>query len=182
VVRKPRKRNNPASQHHPIVMTILVMGVSGSGKSTLAKALAARLGGRYLEADDFHPQSNKEKMASGRSLDDADRMPWLHAIRGALAARCDDLTPTVLACSALKEKFRDILREGDPDLRVVFLEGDREVIRQRLEARQDHFMPSSLVDPQFEVLEPPCDAARVPVNLATDAQIAFVLHDFGLER
>ena len=163
-------------------MTILVMGVSGSGKSTLAKTLAARLGGHFLEADDFHPRANKEKMASGRSLDDEDRLPWLHAIRGALAARKDDFTPVVLACSALKEKFREILREGDPELKVVFLEGDKETIRARLEARQDHFMPSCLVDAQFEVLEPPADAARVPVDATTAAQIAIVLHGFGLER
>ncbi len=163
-------------------MTILVMGVSGSGKSTLAKMLAARLDGSFLEADDFHPRANKEKMASGQSLDDADRLPWLHAIRGALAARRDDFTPTVLACSALKERFREILREGDPDLKVVFLDGGRDAIRARLEARQDHFMPACLVDQQFDVLEPPADAACVPVDAPTDAQIAIVLHDFGLER
>lgn len=163
-------------------MTILVMGASGSGKSTLAKALAARLGGNFLEADDFHPTANKEKMAGGTSLEDDDRMPWLLAISKALAELADDVAPTVLACSALKQKFRDMLREGDPDLKVVYLQADAELLRQRLENRGDHFMPSSLVNPQLEVLEPPEEAAVVPSDATTDAQIAIVLHEFGLER
>jgi gluconokinase len=163
-------------------MTILVMGVSGSGKSTLAKALSARLDGHFIEADDFHPAANKEKMARGQSLDDTDRLPWIESLRDAIAGCKDDARTTVLACSALKEKFRDILRQGDPSFKIVFLQGDKETIEARLAARKDHFMPPVLVDAQLRALEVPADASIVPVNAETHAQVAMVLHDFGLER
>jgi gluconokinase len=162
-------------------MTILVMGASGSGKSTVAKALAARLDGHFIEADDFHPPANKEKMAAGVSLDDADREPWIDSIREHLRQRREGTQINVLACSALKEKFRDRLRDGDPALRIIHLEGDATLLRERLEKRHDHFMPASLVEPQLSALEPPADAIVIPASAELDAQLAMIGHALGLE-
>lgn len=162
-------------------MTILVMGASGSGKSTVAKALAARLDGHFIEADDFHPPANKEKMAAGVSLDDSDREPWIERIREHLQERREAAEINVLACSALKEKFRDRLRDGDPALKIIHLEAGEELLRERLENRRDHFMPPSLVGPQLSALEPPADAVVIPADAALDAQLAMIGHALGLE-
>jgi gluconokinase len=162
-------------------MTILVMGASGSGKSTVAKALAARLDGHFIEADDFHPPANKEKMASGVSLEDSDREPWIESIREELQKRREDTEINVLACSALREKFRERLRGGDPAMKIIYLEGDANLLRERLENRHDHFMPASLVEPQLSALEPPADAIVIPAAAELDAQLAMIGHALGLE-
>ncbi|MFM7182343.1 MAG: gluconokinase [Verrucomicrobiales bacterium] len=162
-------------------MTILVMGASGSGKSTVAKALAARLDGHFIEADDFHPPANKEKMTAGISLEDSDRGPWIESIRQELQQRRYGAEINILACSALKEKLRERLRGGDPGLKIIFLEADADLLRERLEKRHDHFMPASLVEPQLSALEPPKDAIAIPASAALDAQIAMIGHALGLE-
>lgn len=162
-------------------MTILVMGASGSGKSTVAKALAARLDGHFIEADDFHSPANKNKMASGVSLDDADREPWIESIREHLQQRREGAQINVLACSALREKFRERLRGGDPALKIIYLEAEGDLLRKRLENRHDHFMPSSLVEPQLSALEPPADAIVIPAMAELDAQLAMIGHALGLE-
>ncbi len=131
------------------------MGVCGCGKSSVAAALAELLSYSFLEADNFHPPSNVCKMRSGTPLTDEDRAPWLAAIATALRAARGAGRPCVLACSALKARYREALRQGDPGLRVVHLHPPREAVAARLAARMGHFMPPSLLDSQLAILEPP---------------------------
>ena len=126
------------------------MGVSGSGKSTVGAALAQRLGVPFGDADDFHPQANITKMTAGHALDDEDRGPWLRAIGEWLGAHLDG---GVMTCSALKRDYRDQLRRHCPEVEFVHLYGERAVIARRQATRPGHFMPSSLLDSQFETLE-----------------------------
>jgi carbohydrate kinase (thermoresistant glucokinase family) len=132
---------------------IVVMGVSGSGKSTVAAALAAVLGGTFLDADDLHPPANIAKMASGTPLDDDDRMPWLAAVGRAGVAASTPQAPAVVACSALAVRYRDALRSADPECFFVHLDGSPELLATRLTARADHFMPPALLASQLAVLE-----------------------------
>jgi gluconokinase len=143
---------------------ILVMGVSGCGKSTVGKALATALGWVFLDADDFHPPENVAKMASGIALTDADRGPWLKAIAGKLGELRADGRSFVLACSALKESYREELTRAAPGLLVVLLDGNPELIRERLLARKSHFMPPALLDSQFAALEVPACAIRLDIG------------------
>lgn len=133
-------------------MLLVVMGVTGCGKSTAGRALAERLGVPFADADDFHSPANVAKMTAGAPLTDADRVPWLHAIGAWLAEHRD--TGAVATCSALRRHYRDLLRERAPDAFFVHLHGDRETARERVSGRRGHFMPSSLVDSQFDTLEP----------------------------
>ena len=158
-------------------MTILVMGVSGSGKSTLARGLSGDLGWAMLEADDFHPAANKAKMAAGIPLDDSDRTPWLAALAAAIRGHAGRSEPVVLACSALKEAYRETLRSGDPDLLVVWVHGTREMLAQRMAERSGHFMPLALLDSQLATLEHPCGAVRVDSALSTAGQLAALRAD-----
>lgn len=133
------------------------MGVSGVGKTTVAQALSARLGGTFLDADDFHPPDNKRKMAQGIPLDDADRQGWLAALNHALR-RCSqaDAPPVFLACSALKRAHRARLCQDLPGrCTFVYLQAPYEAVRARLAARTGHFMPPSLLESQFAALEEP---------------------------
>jgi gluconokinase len=142
---------------------VVVMGVTGSGKSTVGEALAHRLGVPYADADDFHSAANVAKMRSGVPLDDADREPWLRAIGRWLGERQDG----VVTCSALKRAYRDILREEAPDVTFLHLHGDKETVRQRVAGRDGHFMPESLVQSQFDALEPlQADERGIVVDLA----------------
>ncbi|MFD4196553.1 gluconokinase [Amycolatopsis thermoflava] len=130
---------------------IVVMGVAGSGKTTVGSALAERLGVEYAEADAFHPPANIAKMSSGHPLDDDDRWPWLHAI----AAWISDHQSTggVVSSSALKRRYRDVLRTGG-DVWFLHLDGPRDVLAERMQGRTGHFMPVSLLDSQLADLEP----------------------------
>ncbi len=162
-------------------MVVVLMGVSGSGKTTIGKELAALLGWAFVEGDDFHPAANVEKMAAGTALDDADRRPWLRALRGRLAEACGRGEPVVLACSALKQGHRDQLEQGCPGrVRFVYLTASEELIRQRLEAREGHFMDPALIHSQFETLEPPADAVRVDVAPAPAAVAADIRRRLGV--
>jgi gluconokinase len=134
---------------------LVVMGVSGCGKSTIAAMLAHRLHWIYEDGDWFHPQSNIEKMHHGEPLDDADRWPWLHAIADWIDATRLSGRHGVVACSALKRAYRDILVGARRDVRIIYLKGDRDLIARRIAARADHFMPPGLLDSQFEALEEP---------------------------
>jgi gluconokinase len=149
------------------IAVLVVMGVSGSGKSTIASMLAHRLGWIYEDGDWLHPKSNIDKMHHGEPLTDADRGPWLHAIADWIDATRRSGSHGVVACSALKRAYRDILIDGRPDVRLVFLQGDRDLIAQRIAARADHFMPPRLLDSQFEALEPPqADERPIVVSVA----------------
>lgn len=130
-------------------MHIVVMGVSGCGKSTIGHDLAARLGIEYKDGDELHPKENIDKMSSGIPLTDEDRAPWLTLVGNWLHER----TAGVIACSALKRSYRDIIREAAPDTFFVHLHGSYDVHLSRVNCREGHFMPSSLLDSQMETLE-----------------------------
>lgn len=143
---------------------IYIMGVSGSGKTTIGKKLSAAVGIPFFDGDDYHPDSNKEKMKAGHPLDDDDRKEWLISLHG-LAKRESKRSGAIIACSALKERYRALLAK---DITVpvfwVFLQGDYELISQRMKSRKDHYMPESLLQSQFETLEAPANAIMVDVN------------------
>ncbi|GIG56309.1 gluconokinase [Longispora fulva] len=134
---------------------LLVMGVSGSGKTTVGAMLAGRLRWRYAEADDFHPAANVARMAAGEPLTDTDRWPWLEAIAAWMDARRAAGEPAVVTCSALKRSYRDLLRAGRPQVALVYLRGNHDLIAARLLARHGHFFPDKLLASQFADLEEP---------------------------
>ncbi|MEY9210909.1 gluconokinase [Thermobifida halotolerans] len=134
-------------------MHFVFMGVSGSGKSTVARGAAQRLGLPFADADDFHPETNIAKMSSGVPLTDADRLPWLGSLAAWLGERERNGESSVMACSALRRSYRDILRGGAPGVFFVHLHGSRDLILERLRGRSGHFMPSELLDSQLAVLE-----------------------------
>ena len=131
---------------------VVIMGGTGSGKTTIGRLLAARLGVPYAEADAFHPPANVAKMAAGHPLDDTDREPWLAAIADWIKANAE--TGGVVSCSALKIRYRQLLQAADPAVWFLHLEIDRETVTRRVAARTGHFMPASLVESQFQALEP----------------------------
>jgi gluconokinase/shikimate kinase len=132
---------------------LVLMGVSGAGKSSVAALLAGRLGWPFAEGDDMHPQANIEKMAAGHPLDDADRWPWLERVAGWIRQRLAAGQGGIVTCSALKRRYRDVLR--GPGVLFVHLTSTKEEIAARLVARHGHFMPAALLDSQFAALEPP---------------------------
>jgi gluconokinase len=148
---------------------IVVMGVSGAGKSTVGALLAERLGWPFEDGDAFHPPANVEKMRAGTPLTDEDRGPWLRAIVARIAAARGHGAGVVIACSALKRAYRDVLRDGQPDVRFLHLTGEPALIMARQAARQGHYMPASLVASQFATLEPPDTEADV-IDLEVEAE------------
>jgi len=150
-------------------MVVVLMGVAGSGKTTVGRLLAAELGWKFYDADDFHPAANVEKMARGVALDDADREPWLETLRDLVRDCLARGESAVLACSALKESYRRHLLVGE-GVRLVYLKGDYELISQRLKERRGHYMKPQLLDSQFAALEEPgreshFDAAAPPAEI-----------------
>ncbi|MGB9989192.1 gluconokinase [Pseudoduganella rhizocola] len=129
------------------------MGVSGCGKSTIGTALAATLAVPFLEGDAFHPESNVAKMSAGIPLDDQDRAGWLRALAAEIRGAREQGKGLVLSCSALKRRYRDLLREADPALQFVHLSGPRGLIAARMQQRVDHYMPPALLDSQLDILE-----------------------------
>jgi gluconokinase len=138
-----------------VVTIAVLMGVSGSGKTTIARGVAAREGWRLVEGDSFHPPANVAKMHAGTPLTDEDRWPWLRAIAHEIDAMRARGEPAVVACSALKRAYRDILIGARQDVALVYLQGSRQLIAARLAARTGHFMPPTLLDSQFATLEEP---------------------------
>ena len=156
--------NPKASANNP--HAVVVMGVSGSGKSTIAAMLAQRLHWVYEDADWFHPKSNIEKMHHGEPLNDEDRWPWLRGIAEWIDATRRAGGHGVVACSALKRVYRDILIGDRPDVRLVFLKGNRDLVARRIAARADHFMPTTLLESQFAALqEPQADEHPITVSI-----------------
>lgn len=132
----------------------VVMGVSGCGKSEIARGLAARFGLPHVEGDGDHPPENIRKMANGIPLDDSDRSGWLQLLQQRIAHAATNDASLVLSCSALKRRYRDVLRAHDPALHFLHLQGERDLIASRMQARENHFMPVALLDSQFRDLEP----------------------------
>ena len=156
---------------------LIVMGVSGSGKSTIGRALADALDLEFVDGDDLHPRANKEKMAAGHPLDDQDRAPWLEIIAERIGAELADGKPIVVACSALKRRYRDQLISHAPSVVFVHLEGRRDIVAERQSHRDHEYMPNSLLDSQYATLEPlEPDERAIVVDLAQtpDDMVRFV--------
>ena len=151
-----------AADTRPIALVL--MGVTGSGKTTIGEMLAADVGWVFLDGDDFHPPANVEKMARGVPLDDEDRGPWLEDLAGLLGEQLDAGKSCILACSALKQTYRDILSAGRPAVRFAHLHAEATVIAARLAERVHRYMPPSLLRSQFETLEIPNDAIVVDIT------------------
>lgn len=143
------------------------MGVTGAGKTTVGNMLAGQMAWTFVDADSFHSAANVDKMRRGIPLDDADRAPWLQAMRDAISQWIQDRGNVVLACSALKRSYRDELRVG-PEVRVVYLKGSKELISSRLRQRHGHFAGESILAGQFADLEEPTDAIVVDVGLSPE--------------
>jgi gluconokinase len=162
-------------------MVLVLMGVSGSGKTTVGKILAEQLGWSFVEADDYHPAANVEKMRRGTPLTDSDRRPWLDALRQRVDAACDRSENVVLACSALKHSYQDYLERDDPAcVLYVHLKGSEELIRKRLAARKGHFMNPTLLHSQFEIMEPPADAIEVDITPGPEVIAVEIRRKLGL--
>jgi gluconokinase len=149
----------------------VVMGVSGAGKTAIGGALATELGWRFIDADDYHPEANVAKMAAGQPLDDTDRWPWLDRLNSVLKEE----KQAVLACSALKERYRARLAEGISRIEWIYLKGDFHLIRSRLLQRQHRYMPGSLLESQFTALEPPPRAITVDVSADVSTCVGEIL-------
>lgn len=163
-------------------MVVLLMGVSGAGKSTVGKLLAAQLGWEFADGDDYHSAANIEKMRNGIPLTDADRVPWLVSLRVLIAGWIAAQKNGVLACSALKQEYRDRLVVG-PEVRVVYLKADRALLRERLLLRRGHYMKAEMLDSQVTTLEEPCDALVVDAGRpAEDIVREIRAHGFTSDR
>jgi len=158
---------SPAQEPEHRSPLVVVTGVSGVGKTTVAGMLAERLGVAFADADEFHPPANIDKMSHGIALDDDDRWPWLDAIGTWLSERSG--SGAVVTCSALRRAYRDALRAQAPSAWFLYLEGDPELVRERLAHRPHHFMPAALLDSQLATLEPPDEHERAVVEAAAQA-------------
>ncbi len=159
------------------VLVFILMGVTGSGKTTIGTDLAQHIGAEFIDADDYHPEANKEKMQAGIPLTDADRWPWLAKLNQMLLAHVTAGQTCVLACSALKESYRDLLEQGLPptQVRFVFLEATRELLEIRLAHRHHEFMNSNLLSSQLATLEEPEDAIRISNDRSPDEVVQEIL-------
>src|SRR5580658_11381523 len=160
-------------------MIVIVMGTTGSGKTTIGSLLAKRLGWQFVDADDFHPPANVEKMKHGIPLTDADREPWLKALHDKIVEWNTEKRNVVLACSALKQSYRDELR-ASPDVKFVYLKGSYELFSQRVLARKGHFAKQDLLASQFATLEEPADAMVVDAAQSPEDMVTEVCKLLGL--
>jgi gluconokinase len=153
----------------------IVMGVSGSGKTSVGKSLAEHLGWDFYDADDFHPSANVEKMSKGIPLDDSDRIPWLAALHDLISSSLINNRPGVLACSALKEHYRQRVLEGNAGVQLIYHKGSYELIWSRMSLRKDHYMKADMLKSQFEALEEPSDAWTVDISLPVEEIVQVVI-------
>jgi gluconokinase len=154
----------------------MIMGVSGAGKSTVGTALARRLGWAFVDGDSLHPPANVAKMHAGQALDDRDRKPWLTAIAAQIDAWLGRGKPGVIACSALKRRYRSAIIGNRRAVRLIYLEGSQTLIAHRLTQRRGHFMPATLLDSQFAALEPPAPEENAIVTSIDNPVEAIVEH------
>jgi gluconokinase len=154
-------------------MIVVIMGPAGAGKTTYGRLLAAKLGWQFVDADDYHSPANIEKLHKGIGLTEADRAPWLAALRADIGSWVAEKRDVVLACSALKRRYRETLRAGD-FVRLVYLRGTREVLQARLRARLGHFVPAAIIDSQLAELEEPAADEGIP-TVAIDQPLDAVL-------
>lgn len=163
-----------------MIQHYVVMGVSGCGKSSIGAAFAAAIGGKFIDGDDLHPEANRAKMAAGRPLNDEDREPWLMLVGQALDT---EKGPIVIGCSALKRRYRDIIRDhAGRDVMFLHLTGAHSVLAARMAARKGHFMPPSLLESQLAALEPPMadeTAIAVDIDQTPDSILAVLLQRTG---
>ncbi len=156
-------------------MILIIMGVSGCGKTTIGRLLAEKRSATFCDADDYHPENNREKMKQGVALSDADRLPWLDRLHQLIDEAITEERSLVIACSALKQRYRDILR-GPHGKTVIFIHlvGSFEVIAQRIRSRTGHYMPPSLLTSQFNDLEPPSEAITVSIEQTPEEILATI--------
>ena len=154
---------------------IIVMGVAGSGKTTVGKALAKHLGWDFYDADDYHPPENVAKMTNGIALNDEDRSPWLTSLQILIFSSLIQDRPGVLACSALKDSYRQQMLEGNDGVQIVFLKGDYDLIWSRLSVRKGHYMKPQMLQSQFATLEEPTNALTVDISQAVDNIVQEIL-------
>jgi gluconokinase len=162
-------------------MVVIVMGVTGAGKTTIGRALATSLGWEFHDGDDLHTEASKRKMHGGAALDDSDRAPWLSALRKLIQALLSEGRNGVIACSALKQSYRDELVVDPNSVKIVYLNGSKQVIAERLRKRADHFMNPVLLQSQFDTLEEPRDAIVVDVTMAPEAIVNAIIKKGGLD-
>ena len=156
---------------------IIVMGVSGSGKTSVGRSLAERLGWDFYDADDFHPPANIAKMAGGIPLDDSDRTPWLDSLNELISSTLKEDRSGVLACSALKERYRLRLLDGNDGVLLVYLKGNYDLIWSRMSGREGHYMKPHMLQSQFEALEEPSNALTVYISLSMDDVLQKILQE-----
>lgn len=160
-------------------MIIIIMGVSGSGKTTIGSLLAKELNIKFYDADDFHSESNKEKMSKEIALTDEDRIIWLNDLRGLIKTVSEENASGVLACSALKEAYRDMLQVHD-QVKFVYLKGTYQQIKSRLKARAGHYMPATLLQSQFDALEEPKDVLIIDISNISEIIIQMIRKGLNL--
>ncbi|MCC7119670.1 MAG: gluconokinase [Anaerolineales bacterium] len=158
---------------------VIVLGVSGSGKTTVGRMLAQKLGWDFYDADDFHPSANVAKMANSLPLNDADRAVWLATLSKLVSSTLKQGRSGVLACSALKEKYRQQLVGDHANVKFVYLKGSYALIRERMLERKNHYMKADLLNSQFEALEEPLNATVVDIQLPPDEIVELILREFS---
>lgn len=156
---------------------VIVTGVTGSGKSTVGRALASRLGWQFHDADDLHTAENVERMRRNQPLTDAQRLPWLQRVRAVVDNAAREGRGEVIACSALKDRYREIIAGGVDGVRFVHLTGDPDLLRERIQRRPGHFAGAGLLESQLDALEPPDDALTLDVQLPVDALVDAIERD-----
>jgi len=155
----------------------IMMGVSGCGKTSVGKALADGLGWDFYDADDFHPPENVAKMANGIPLDDSDRAPWLASLHDMISSNLKADKPGVLACSALKERYRQQLVDGNDGVQIVHLKGSYDLIWSRMEKRTDHYMKPHMLKSQFDALEEPSNALTIDISMSVEDIVKKIISD-----